>query len=100
MPFLEAVATWDESAQTATVFAVNRHQSEEMELDVVLGRLEEYSLREHIVLAYADPKATNTAQNPHNVSPRANGCSQKSVEGLQAKLEPLSWNVLRLEKRA
>ena len=98
VPFLETVATWDEAAATATIFAVNRHLSEEMDLTAHLGGLDGYVLREHLVLSHPDIKATNTAQNPDNVKP-SSGQSELRDGQLRARLAPLSWNVLRLERR-
>ncbi len=99
VPFLEAVATLSESGDELTLFAVNRNLSENLDLQVQLGGLEGFVLKEHLVLSHSDSKATNTAANPNNVVPRSNGESQAEDGKLHATLEPLSWNVLRLERQ-
>jgi len=81
---------------SVTVFAVNRDQTEPLPLAVALNRLGLTEVVEHSALADADPDAGNTLDNPERVTPH-------SVEGttlqdgtLNAVLEPLSWNVIRL----
>ena len=98
VPYLEAVTTWDEGKGTATIFAVNRSLTEKMELVANLGGLEGYAIKEHIVLTHPDNKAINTAAAPDTVVPRLGGRSQLHTNQLLAELEPLSWNVIRLER--
>jgi alpha-N-arabinofuranosidase len=98
VPYLETTATYDENAGTVTVFAVNRHLTERIELNAILGGFDGYSIEEHLLLTHTDIKATNTADNPDNVVPKPGGNSQMEGEQLSAVLEPLSWNVIRLKK--
>jgi alpha-L-arabinofuranosidase len=53
-------------------------------------------VREHIVLAHADPKAANTKENPANVIPRNLSTTSIDKGMLKAVLPRLSWNVIRL----
>ena len=60
------------------------------------GFKDQYSVEEVIVLSHTDPKATNTENNPNHVKPHASSAAIK--DGLLCmRLEPLSWNVLRLK---
>ncbi|HVL26424.1 MAG TPA: alpha-N-arabinofuranosidase [Thermomicrobiales bacterium] len=96
VPLLEAVATFDETAETVTIFAVNRGQEGPLPLDGDLRAFGDVRVVEHLVLEHADPKATNTLAAPETVVPHANG--DAAIEGgrLTATLSTLSWNVIRL----
>lgn len=69
VPYLEAISVYNEELNEVTVFAVNRHLSEGLELDVDLRSFSSVNIIEHIVLEHEDIKAINTKSNPHNVMP-------------------------------
>ncbi len=96
VPYLEAVTVNDPEQQQVTIFAVNRHQEERMELSADLRDFAGYAVIEHIVLEHEDIKATNTAAHPDNVVPHNNGDATVTDSQLTAYLAPLSWNVIRL----
>jgi alpha-N-arabinofuranosidase len=98
VPYLEAVATWDEEASSVTLFAVNRDLQSPLPLEGDVRAFPGYSVVGHTTLAHSDLKATNTAKNPNNVSPSANGDAKISDGRLTATLPPASWNVIRLKK--
>ena len=66
-PLLEAVATTDEAAETVTIFAVNRSQTESLGIEGDLRSLPGLEVVEHIVLEHEDSKARNTAECPDKV---------------------------------
>jgi alpha-N-arabinofuranosidase len=98
VPLLDATAVHD-GADGLTLFAVNR-SAEPLALEAEVGRFGSPSVAEHLVLADADPGAANTAAEPDRVAPRRG--EGVAVEGgvLRARLEPRSWNVLRLARAA
>jgi len=98
VPLLEAVATMDEGQETVTIFAVNRSQTDALQLEGDLRPLNGYRVLEHLVLEHEDFRAGNTADAPHNVVPHARGDAQLNDGALQAMLPRLSWNVIRLVK--
>lgn len=98
VPYLEAVVTLDEETGTATIFAINRHLTEDMELKGLLNGLQKYQLVEHLELTHPDPKAINTAANPNNVAPKAVNRTEVAEGRLHSRLAPLSWNVIRLKR--
>jgi len=51
---------------------------------------------EHITLTNDDMKAVNTADNPDNVIPEANGNAALKDGTLRATLGKHSWNVIRI----
>ncbi|RKN12046.1 alpha-N-arabinofuranosidase [Streptomyces radicis] len=93
---LHATAVRDEETGAVTIFAVNRDLTRVLPLDVTLHGLGLSEVVEHSVLADADPDARNTAADPDRVTPHE-GAGTALADGLlTARLEPLSWNVIRL----
>ncbi|MGY0067107.1 arabinosylfuranosidase ArfA [Streptomyces sp. QTS137] len=81
---------------TVTVFAVNRSRTGALPLEIALGGLGLTSVVEHTALADADPDARNTLAEPERVAPHPVDGTTLTDGGLEAVLEPLSWNVIRL----
>lgn len=96
VPYLESVATRDPATGHITIFAINRHQSEPLPIEVHLPGTSGYQLLEHIILADEDPQAVNTAANPQRLVPRLLTNGKLTNDFLTAELPPLSWNVIRL----
>ena len=96
VPYLESVAAAGED--TLTVFAVNRSADEAIELETTLAGFEGYTVIEHLTLDGHGIKDVNTADDPDNVVPKADGQSEMDGEVLRSTLRPLSWNVIRLKK--
>ncbi len=97
VPYVDSVAVLGEAGDTVTVFAVNR-APEPAELAVTLNGFGQASVLEHVVLEHPDKDAINTAENPQNVRPHADGRTAV-VAGNVARsvLPPLSWNMVRLQ---
>jgi alpha-N-arabinofuranosidase len=98
VPLVDAIATVDDAAETATIFAVNRSQDETMELAGDLRALDGYRVVEHLVLAHDDPRARNTVESPDTVVPHDRGDAALAGGALQASLPALSWNAIRLAR--
>ncbi|MFD9460485.1 alpha-N-arabinofuranosidase [Streptomyces sp. NPDC060027] len=81
---------------SVTVFAVNRSQTEPLPLEVALNRMGLTTVVEHSALADADPDATNTLHGQERVTPHPVEGTTLRDGTLNAVLEPLSWNVIRL----
>lgn len=99
VPYLEAVATWDEENESVTLFAVNRDLESALPLEGDVRAFPGYRVVEHITLTHSDLKATNTADHPNNVVPHLNGDAVISDGKLSATLPAASWNVIRLSAR-
>ncbi|GAE35019.1 arabinosylfuranosidase ArfA [Halalkalibacter akibai] len=97
VPYLDTVTVMNEEEDTVTIFAVNRHQTDTLELEVDTRSFEGYKVVEHIVLENDDVKATNQ-HNHSNVVPHNNGDAKVDSGRLAANLPKLSWNVIRLGK--
>jgi alpha-L-arabinofuranosidase len=99
IPSLEATAVHDAAADSLTVFAVNR-APEPLSLVAPVRGLEALSVIEHLTLTAPDLDATNTAERPDRVTPRALDTARLDANTVHAELPPRSWNVLRLSHRA
>lgn len=95
VPYLETAAVYNEETEEVTVFAVNRHLEEALELECDIRSFEGYELIEHIVLENDDLKASNTA-DLERVTPHLNGNARIDSGIVSALLSRASWNVIRL----
>jgi alpha-N-arabinofuranosidase len=97
VPYLEAISVHDDENGIITIFAVNRHLDEQMELHVDLRSFGETTFLEHIVLENTDLKAVNTKSNPNNVVPHSGGYTKVDQGKVQSILTKASWNVIRFK---
>jgi alpha-L-arabinofuranosidase len=97
VPYLEAIAVYNEEQSQVTVFAVNRHLTEELDLQVDLRSFGEVMVLEHLVLEHEDLKAVNTLEQPQQVQPHNQGNARADGSRVEARLGKASWNVIRLE---
>lgn len=97
IPFVETIATYDESKNELAVFAVNRSQEESVEAELAFDGFEALTLIEHIVYESADCKATNSFEQPENVLPHSGGKTTVSGAAAKATLNKLSWNMIRFK---
>lgn len=97
VPYLEAIAVYNEEQSQVTVFAVNRHLTEELDLQVDLRSFGEVKVLEHLVLEHEDLKAVNTLEQPQQVLPHNQGNARADGSRVEARLGKASWNVIRLE---
>lgn len=98
VPYLESTAVYNEEQDEVTIFAVNRHLEEGLELECDMRSFEGYQVVEHIVLHHEDLKARNSAAE-EAVKPTTNGDAAVDDGIVRATLLPKSWNVIRLSGR-
>lgn len=94
---MESVAVYNEIAEELTIFAVNRNIAEDVLLHVDLRSLNDYRVKEHILLANDDLKAVNSAAG-ENVTPVSLLDGTLDAGILEMPLPKASWNVIRLGK--
>jgi alpha-N-arabinofuranosidase len=99
IPILDAAAVLNEEKKELTIFAVNKDQKDSLDFSCDLREFGAYRLVEHLVLQHNNLKATNTAENPDNVTPHSNGNATVIGDQVKASLAKLSWNVIRLSKK-
>lgn len=97
VPYLEAIATFDEENENMTVFCVNKSLDDDAVLDVNLMDFDGYEPFEFISMDGYDKKAENGFENPF-VKPHLNPLPKKEGSVMTACLKPFSWNVIRLKK--
>ena len=93
---VDAVATHDGETGEVTLFAVHRGRDGERPLRIGLRALPGLRVAEHLVLGGTELRATNTAEHPDRVVPRAGAGSAVDGDELVVPLPPVSWTVLRL----
>jgi alpha-N-arabinofuranosidase len=96
-PYLKLSVVHDAKDGHLTLFALNRHLSESMPLEVVARGFRELSLERATQLRHDELNATNTKERPENVKPATLGGVKVAGERIQAQLAPASWNVIRLK---
>ena len=98
-PLVHAVATHDPESDEVTIFAVNRHEREDVVLSIGTRAFPRHRLVEGSVLD-GDPRACNTLAHPDRVVPRPLEGAAHVPGGLEVALSPVSWNVIRLGRAA
>jgi alpha-L-arabinofuranosidase len=97
VPYVDSAAVYNEEKEDVTIFIVNKHLEESIDLSIDLRSFEGYSFSEHIVLEHDDLKAVNTS-SVESVKPHSNGVSEFQDGYLNTRLSRTSWNVIRLKK--
>lgn len=97
VPYLDSAVVHNEEDEEITIFAVNRHLEEALELECDVRSFEGYRLLEHIVMEHEDLKAVNTASE-ERVKPHHQGGAKLDNGMVTAMLAKASWNVIRLKK--
>jgi alpha-L-arabinofuranosidase len=96
VPVLDAVATHDPETGETVVFAVNRDQSEPLDLRVGLAELGDVAVIEAWTVGGGDPYDQNTADQPDRVRPVHLDASVLPDRTLSTRLPPVSWSAIRL----
>ncbi|BCG58196.1 arabinosylfuranosidase ArfA [Paenibacillus sp. URB8-2] len=97
VPYLDSAIVYNEEAEELTIFAINRHLEDELDLTCDIRGFEGYSLTEHIVLHHDDLKAVNSAAGERVLPRRAKGTEYRDGF-VTTRLQKASWNVIRLRK--
>ncbi|MEU7482276.1 alpha-N-arabinofuranosidase [Lentzea sp. NPDC042327] len=95
VPVVDAVATHDPGTGDTVVFAVNRHQTEPVELRADLSAFGEVAVAEAWSVHDEDGAATNTEADPDRVVPRPRQ-ADVADGALHVVLPPRSWTAVRL----
>ncbi|MNJ42313.1 Intracellular exo-alpha-(1-_5)-L-arabinofuranosidase [compost metagenome] len=97
VPYLDSAIVYNEAEEELTIFAVNRHLEEALDLQCDVRGFEGYRVVEHIVLEHDDLKAVNTAAE-EKVKPHSRGDAACQDGYVNTRLPKASWNVIRLKK--
>ncbi|MCL2866752.1 MAG: alpha-N-arabinofuranosidase, partial [Clostridia bacterium] len=95
VPYVDASAVRDNEGNV-TVFAVNRHLTENTALTADLRSFGRFRLIEHSVMTHEDMEAANTQENPNKVFPVAIPTRAFPRDRQPEIILPkASWNVIR-----
>ena len=95
--YLDISGVHNEEEGTLAFFAVNRHASETIELEVSLEGFAAGQVIDHQVMTHESLQAVNTATDQTNVAP-AKGSGATVADGrLTAKLAPYSYQLIRVK---
>ena len=97
VPYLEAIATFDEEKDEMTVFCVNKSMDENVVLDLKLMDFDGYKPVEFISMDGYDKKTENTFDKVV-VRPHDNPVPEADGSDVTVNLAPFSWNVIRFKK--
>ena len=86
----------NEADGTVTLFAVNHHASETIELEVGLHGLPSGKVADHQVMSHSSLTAVNTAAKSTEVVPKKGTGATVSGGKLTAELAPYSYQMIRL----
>lgn len=98
-PYVLATLTHDPASGDVTLLALNRHATNEAQLEVELrgfGAGRKVSVATE--LRHDDLKAINCKEKPDLIAPRTRNDVSLSRETLRATIAPLSWNVIVLSR--
>ncbi len=98
IPYVEAVAVYNEDKAEVVVFSVNRSLDEDILFGIDLGDFNGYSIKEHIVLEHDNLKAVNTKDAPNTVIPSSTTNFKTDGRSAECILNKHSWNVIRLAR--
>ncbi|MEI6097960.1 MAG: alpha-N-arabinofuranosidase [Alphaproteobacteria bacterium] len=97
VPYIDIAGVHDAEGGTASFFAVNRHPTEALVLDLSLqGFGGKAQVIDHQVMTHADLRATNTLGAQNNVVPRKGQGAVVAGGNLTVSLPPHSWQMIRV----
>ena len=93
VPYLDTITTYDKKTQTVTIFAENKNQQENIDFKTDLNGFECQQLVETTQFCGYKPKDTNK-DGKMKLDPLTE--VNLSSNQVTAKLQPLSWNMIRI----
>ena len=97
VPYIDIAGIHDEAGGIVTLFAVNRHGTESLDLAVDLQGFGSGRVIEHKVMTHTQLTAVNTAKDQTNVAPRDGAGAAVDGASLKVRLPPHSYQMLRLK---
>lgn len=97
--FIDTAAAYDKTSGELNVFIINRNWEDGCELELDASAFREFRFVEHIMMHSEDMSLKNSFENPNALVPQVNTDTGFANGVLTAKLNKLSWNVLRFSCR-
>jgi alpha-N-arabinofuranosidase len=95
VPYLESIAVHNEENSEVVIFAVNRSQDTAIDFEIELQGMKPTAITEFAEISGHDIKQTNTKADG-SVAPKASTAVKIEGNSLNAVLNPLSWNMIRI----
>jgi alpha-N-arabinofuranosidase len=96
VPYLDIAGVHDQAGRRLTFFAVNRHSSEKLDLELDLQGFGSARITDHQVMTNADLEAVNTLRAPLAVAPKKGSGLEVKDGRLTVGLPPHSYQMIRL----
>lgn len=96
VPCIDSAAVFNQEADTLTIFAVNRMESE-FKMMTDTRDFGNSSIIEHIEISHVDLNAVNSSDNPFIIKPVQSSDSIIVDQIIESILKPYSWNVIRIK---
>jgi alpha-L-arabinofuranosidase len=96
IPYVDIAGVHNEADGAVTLFAVNRHGTETIEVEVGLHGLPAGKVIDHQVMTHANLAAVNTAADPNAVAPKKGTGATIAGGKLTLKLAPYSYQMIRI----
>jgi alpha-L-arabinofuranosidase len=96
VPYLDIAGVHNEASRMLTFFAVNRHSSENLALELDLQGFEVAKIVDHQVMTNANLEAVNTLDVPLTIAPKKESSAEFRDGRLTARLPPHSYQMMRL----
>ncbi len=97
VPYVDISGVRNEKDGTLTFFAVNRHASETIELDVALSGFGKPEIIMHKLMTHADLEAVNGPDAQDEVAPSDGDGAVVEGDSLKLALPPYSYQMIRLK---
>ncbi len=97
VPWLDISGVHDEAGGTVTFFAVNRHATDSLPVEISLLGFGKATVIDHQEMTHVMLEAVNTATNQTNVAPRKGSGAMVDGGMLTVALKPYSYSMIRVK---
>ena len=97
VPFIDISGVHNETEGTVTFFAVNRHATEALDVEIGLNGFGKASIIDHQVITHSSLTAVNTEGDQKNVAPKKGSGAMIEDGMVKAKLPPYSYQMIRVK---
>ncbi|HEY4266579.1 MAG TPA: alpha-N-arabinofuranosidase [Galbitalea sp.] len=95
-PWTDVVVTADPETESLSLFMLNRHQTENIRMEVDLRAFSPVKVDEHLVVGGVDLEDVNDQAHPDRVRPRAGSEASVADGWLTLEIPPMSWSAMRM----
>jgi alpha-L-arabinofuranosidase len=97
VPYVDVSGVYNEDEGTITFFAVNRHGSQTIDVDISLQGFGSAAIFDHQVITHGSLEAVNTSAAQNNVVPRKGTDAKVEDDQVELALPPYSYQMIRIK---